>query len=268
MRMKKPTLFLTALLLCISVQAQAKKNTSIQASGVRDAIIKIKSPNPSEVLDAVMILGASRNTAATRPLMDLLSSGPRDDITNAAIDALGSLGDSASLDILLDYLNHRRSDVRERVILAVMDMQDARIDGALEAALRDSDPGVRNAAAMAIGNRGQTGSIPILFQAFERGVNEAAIAIGRIGDAKAAERLSTFLGRRDLIDVLPGLDEFLRRKDFADKGKLDILEQLFELAGPEVKRFLIAYASTFSEEQKRNKVKLKAEEIIRAIPDE
>lgn len=272
--MKTSRLVAFCLFVCLAAAwaqaapGKAKTNPVKETAAFQTAVLKLQSPNPAEVLESVMILGASGNPRAVGPLSDLLKTGPRDDISNAAVDALGSLGDPSGLDTLLSFLSHRRADLRERVIMAIMDMKDPRVDGAIENALRDSDVGVRNAAAMAIGNRGQTQSIPILFQAFERGVSEAAIAIGRLGDEGSAQRLVAFLGKRDLMEILPGLDEFLRREDFPAKGKLDILDSLLDLAGPEVKRFLIAYVSTFTEEQKRDKVKLKVEEIIRAIPDQ
>jgi len=264
-----------AFLCCILIGAAASgaparkaKEAAPEAGAFRDALVKLQSPNPTEVLNGVMVLGGSKSPKAVEPLITLLKNGPRDDITNAVIDALGALGDPTSLDILISYLNHRRSDIRQRVILAISEMKDQRIDAALENALRDSDAGVRNNAARAIGNRGQKQSIPILFKAFERGVTDAAVAIGQMGDADSARRLATFLGPRNLMDVLPGFDEFLRRNDFPEQGKLEILDHLLELAGPEVKRFLITFVAAFGEEDKRNKVKLKAEEIIRAIPDE
>ncbi|MCU0663377.1 MAG: hypothetical protein MUC50_13755, partial [Myxococcota bacterium] len=37
----------------------------------------------------------------------------------------------------------------------------------------------------------------------------------------------------------------LRRPDFSVKAKMAILDQLFELAGPEVKRFAVAYKASF-----------------------
>jgi hypothetical protein len=227
------------LLAALSTSAQISKRE------VKDAIYKLKSPNPEEVLSSVQLLAASGSSSAVGPLTDLLRSGPRNDITNAIIQALGSIGSKGSVAILIEYLDHRRPDARTAAIYALEAFKDNKVQGALENKLRDSDAQVRNAAALSLGKRGNKAAVPILYQAFDRGVHDAAIAIGQIGTPADAQRLAGYLGKSDIGVLLPGFDEFLRRPKFPQKAKLEILEQLFELAGPEVRRFAVAYKASF-----------------------
>ncbi|MDD5308121.1 MAG: HEAT repeat domain-containing protein [Deltaproteobacteria bacterium] len=275
MRTLSTVLALAAMLAAGTAAAAVGKaagtaSSAIGKQDVRDAIFKLKSPNPEEVLSSVQILAASGSKDAVNPLTDLLLSGPRDDITNAIITALGSIGDRASVDVLISYLNHRRPDARVVAIMAIEGYKEAKVTSALEGALRDSDVQVRSTAAMALGKRGSKGSVPILFQAFDRGVADAAIAIGQIGSPADAQRLAGYLGKNDVKLLLPGFDEFLRRADFAEPDKIKILDRLFELAGPDVRRFAVAYKASFPQGTEEDKSLLykKVCQMVRQIPEE
>lgn len=252
--MRNTIIFLFLSLLTapsLALGPREKKTDSPSADRkISDAMHKLKSPDPEEVMYAVQILATSGSPEAAGPLADLLRAGPRNDITNGVIQALGSIGDSRSIPLLLEYLGHRRPDTRVASIWALEDFEEPRVTRALENALRDSDSQVRSTAALALGKRGAADSVPILFLAFDRGVTDSAISIGQLGAPKDAKRLTDYLGRADIRVLLPGFDEFLRRPDFPEASKLEILTQLFELAGPEVKRFAIAYKASLPPETK------------------
>lgn len=239
-------LFLTLATPAVLAGPKAKATPTAGKQEVRDALHKLKSPNPEEVMNGVQVLAAASAKEAVGPLIDLLRSGPRNDITNSAVQALGSLGQKKALPILVEYLTHRRADARIAALFALEGFNDSSVTRAVEDCLRDSDSQVRATAALALGKRGDKASVPVLFRAFERGVADAAISIGQLGTPEDAQRLATYLGKMDVSVLLPGFDEFLRRPDFPVKAKLAILEQLFELAGPDVKRFAVAYKASFS----------------------
>jgi hypothetical protein len=169
----------------------------------------------------------------------------RTDITDAAIQALGAIGHKEALSTLLEYLHHRRPTARTMAIYALENQKGQEVTTAFENALRDSDSQVRSTAALALGKRGSASSVPVLFLAFDRGVDDAVIAIGQIGGPEDAKRLTTYLGKADINVLLSGFDEFLKRDKFPKEAKLAILEALFELAGPDVKRFAVAYKASF-----------------------
>jgi HEAT repeat protein len=167
-------------------------------------------------------------------------------------------------------LGHRRPDARVTTIYALENYKDNRVTHALEEALRDSDSQVRATAALALGKRGSLGSVPILFQAFDRGVYDAAISIGQLGTPEHASRLAKYLGKADIKVLLPGFDEFVRRPKFPKAAKLQILAQLFELAGPDVKRFAVAYKASFppGTDEDENELFKMASRMVRQIQEE
>ena len=256
-----------------SGKGKAAAKTTAPAIGsreVKDAIFKLRSPNPEEVLTSVQLLAASGSKDAVGPLTDLLRTGPRNDITNSILQALGSLGQRASVPILIEYLDHRRSDARVAALFALENFNDQKIIAAIESRLRDSDAEVRNTAALLLGKHGSAASVPILFQAFDRGVRDAVVAIGQVGSAEDAARLTQYLGKMDVAALLPGFEQFLARPNLPEKAKLAILEQLFELAGPDVRRFAVAYKATFppGTEEDENPLYKTVCRMIRQIAEE
>jgi HEAT repeat protein len=243
---------------------------SIGTREVKDAIHKLRSPNPEEVLTSVQLLAASGSKDAVGPLTDLLRTGPRNDITNSILQALGSLGQRVSMPILIEYLDHRRPDARVASLFALENFDDPKIITVIENRLRDSDAEVRNTAALLLGKHGSAASVPILFQAFDRGVRDAVVAIGQIGSAEDAARLTQYLGKMDVAMLLPGFEQFLARPNLPEKAKLAILEQLFELAGPDVRRFAVTYKASFppGTEEDENPLYKTVCRMIRQIAEE
>jgi hypothetical protein len=69
-------------------------------------------------------------------------------------------------------------------------------------------------------------------------VPEAALAIGRVADAPAIERLHGYLGHASLPPMLSAYEALLLRADVGEAEKLDIIARLGEVATPSVKGFL------------------------------
>jgi HEAT repeat protein len=252
----------------VAAQKENQERTAVPGD-VKNAVKNLASRDPDTVVEAVQILGASAHTAAVEPLLNLLKTGPRSDITDSVLFALGSIPGDEAVPVLIEYMNHRRPDARAAAIMALENKKGRSIAPALENALRDSDRQVRAAAALALGARGDTASVPILFTAFERDVPEAAIALGRLGSEKDAERLARYLGKEDIKVLLGGFEEFLKRETFPESGKLDILNRLFDLAGPDVWRFAVTFKSSFppDTDETENKVYKLVCRMVRQIKD-
>ncbi|MBN2714630.1 MAG: HEAT repeat domain-containing protein [Deltaproteobacteria bacterium] len=202
-------------------------------------VADLQSTDPEKVVVAIQMLGATGNPAACSEIIALLKTGPGNDITNLALQTLGVLGNPDAINTLVEYLNHRRSDARVIAILALEGYSSPKIKHALEQKLRDSDPQVRTNAAIALVTKGDASSVPILFKAFNRGVNDAAVAIGRLGARDDALRLTEYLGKLDISVLLPGFREFLTGSHLDDDMKLQVLNVLFDFAGPEVRQFAV-----------------------------
>lgn len=229
-------------------------------------IPRLHSANPDEVREAIDMLTIIDRPEVVAPLAELLRSGQTDAVTDRALDSLAAVAEPQSIEVLVEFTHHRRESARRRAYLALAAIHDSRVPTLIEQGLRDSDRAVRGAAALALGDIGARGSVPTLFRAFERGVLEAAIAIGKLGDSAAVTHFTESLNHQPLAVMLSGYEEFVRRADLNDQVKLRIVGSLAEVPGPMVKQFLQAYSRTFSERD-HGPVRRAVEEAIRIMPD-
>jgi hypothetical protein len=248
-------------------EKKAKKVKKVKMSPeVKEAVELLQSEKDETKIEGINKLAELADAGGVLPLVELLKEGQKDKVTHAAIDALGAISSPKAIPILVEYMRHRRPAVRIIAINAIAEIKDKQVSEALQNALKDSDPTVRKTAALALGRYGDQSAVDILFKAFDRNVVEAAIAIGQIGNMDDMERLSSYLGKSPLTILLPGFSEFLNRDDFSEKGKLKIIAKLKELAGPEVKQFLIKFVAGLPEDYE-GPVKKKAQEAINSIAD-
>lgn len=212
-----------------------------------EIVARLRSDNPDEVREAIDLLSVIDRREVVPPIVALLRSGPSDAITDRALEALRGLADPASVDVLSEFARHRRVGARRRAYQALAAIQDRRVPTLLEQGLRDSDRSVRATCALALGNIGARGSIDVLFRAFERGVVEAAVAIGKLGDAASVERFTAHLGQQPLSVMLSGYEQYLRRDDIDERTKIAIVNRLGEVSGRSVREFLSQYLATLPE---------------------
>jgi len=232
-----------------------------------EIVARLHSDNPDEVREAIDLLSVLDRPEVVPPLAELLRAGQPDPVANRALEALRGLASPASIDVLMEMTRHRRPGARRRAFLALAAIQDARVPALLAQGLRDPDRSVRGAAALALGERGATETLDSLFTAFDRGVIEAAIAIGKLVPGAGVERFDAYLGQRPLAVMLSGYGPLLRRTDISAAVKSAIVEKLGEVAGPSVRRFLVEYSTTFGERD-RSALKNLVAETIRRIPAE
>ncbi len=250
-------------------QAAADEGATADAPTLADLdtiVPKLESANADEVREAIDLLAVIDRPEVIPPLEHLLRSGQPDAITDRALEALGVLSHPSAIDVLAAFTHHRRPGARRRAYQSLASIQDRRVAELLERGLADSDRNVRATAALSLGDIGARGSLDILFRAFERGVVEAAIAIGKLGNRQSITRFDEYLGQRPLSIMLSGYNEFLRRSDIPVEAKTDIVAKLGEVAGPMVKRFLQDYLATFAERD-HSALRRAVEETARRIPD-
>ncbi|MCB9616546.1 MAG: HEAT repeat domain-containing protein [Sandaracinus sp.] len=231
---------------------------------------RLRSNDADQVREAIDLLTIIDRPEVVPPLAELVRAGQSDVITDRAIGALERIAEPSSIDLLTELLNHRRPGARRRAYAALAAIDDPRVRPLLERGLRDSDRSVRGAAALALGEIGAKQSLDLLFRAFERNVVEAAIAIGKLGDAESVERYHAFLGQEPLGVMLTGYDAFLRRSDVPLATKKAIVERLGEVAGVSVRRFLQDYLASFPErirDRGQRELKTLVEQTIARIPE-
>lgn len=176
---------------------------------------------------------------AVSGLVQALEQGPSDAQAVEALRALGTTRSDAALDALRQGMRHRVATVRVAAIQGLASFT-ARPDVAAQVALglRDHDALVRGQAAQALVAMGAREQVEALLLAFDRGVAEAAIAVGALGQDHHLPTFTSFLGKKPLAEMLAGYQTWLSRRDVSEATKIQIVATLEEMAGLTVKRFL------------------------------
>lgn len=269
----------TALLLAAlaphAARAQSENTAAEEPAGpqptVRDVdeiAARLTSNNPDEVREAIDLLSVIDHPSVVPHLATLLRSGRSDEVTDRALTALGGLAHASAIDVLVEFTRHRRAGARRLAYRALAAIDDPRVPALLEQGLRDSDRNIRAAAARSLGDIDARGSVDTLFVAFDRGVVEAAIAIGKLGNRGSVTRFTEHLGRVPLSVMLSGFTEYVRREDIPEEVKIEIVGRLGDVSGPLVRAFLQRYLDTFptTGRASRSRVRQVVIDTLRRIP--
>ncbi len=212
--------------------ASAASADDAQSTGARTE----RAPDEPS-LAAIAQLEQRGDAAARRKLEAWLHEGQADALADRALEALGTLAHADSLPVLASWRDHRRVGARVAAYVALAHVKDRKVPTLLAKGLRDADPRVRGKAADLLGGAGDASSVPLLLVAFERGVNEAAGSIGRLGDAAAVTAYTSLLGKKPLEVMLVGYELFLRRGDLPAESQLAIVAALEDLGTDDVRAF-------------------------------
>lgn len=256
-----------ALALAPAVSARAQARPAAAARGgtrapgqdvlsVREAREALRSTDPDRIIQGIDSLTVAGTDEAVTAIVELLRAGPIDRVTDYAVEKLGIIGRPSAIEELSNLTRHRRPAVRRAALNALAQIRDDRVRALLEGGLHDSDGEVRAEAAESLGAIGARAAVPLLFRAFERGVPEAAEAIGRLAepavavssepahdreDPRATSRrvtLAMWLGRAPLSVLLRGFEQFLNRRDVPVPLKVQIITRLEQQASAQVRDFL------------------------------
>jgi len=220
---------------------RAKKDpaaSSKNKAAIESARAMMASNRRENVEAGIQSLGLLGTPDAVEPIAERIRQGLPAELLETAIVTLMALGQPNAGPVLYELTAHRRADVRLRAVEAIPAARPPGAERALLAALSDSDPRVRSAAAVGLGELGASSAIEKLFLALDRGNMEASGAIGKSIAPGEAQRLTGYLGQVPLSSLGPALAEVLRRKDVAERSKLDIIARLEEVGTVEVKGYL------------------------------
>lgn len=232
-----------------------------------EIVPRLQSTSPDQVREAIDLLSVIDDPRVVPPLADLLRSGQPDAVVDRALEALRGLAAPTSIDVLTEFTRHRRAGARRRAYLALAAVRDRRVPALVEQGLRDSDRAVRGACALALGTMGASSSLDLLFRAFDRGVLEAAVSIGKLGNDASVERFTEHLGQVPLSVMLSGYEQFLRRTEISEQVKVDIVSRLGDVSGAAVRGFLAQYLDTFNARD-RGRLRTVVQDTLRRIPIE
>lgn len=252
--------------------AAGANGPSARAIPLRDAVQMLRSANADEVREGVAALTRIGSAEVVPPLVELIDGGLEDSLLDYIVEQLGFVGRPEAIPTLSSMMHHRRAEVRRRAVAALKGIfvrtRDARVPALLESGLRDSDANVRGESASALGEINARGSVALLQRAFERNVPEASVALGRLGDFAAAQRLMEFIGRMPLSVLIPGFEAFMARRDLTDDNRHAIVETLVARSPTRpVKEFLQRWVQGLPPND-RSRARQRAQLAIRQITDD
>lgn len=234
-----------ALVATASVaRAQHHRHHGQDAAAPSPLATQLASTDPAQVRTAIEGIALSGTAEGVAPLAARIEKGLPPDLLDAALEALTVLSRPEAGPVLLELASHRRPAVRAKAVSALVACHARGADGALTAALSDTDGTVRSAAALGLGQLGARSAVDELFLAFEKGVVEAATSIGQLASDADVPRLLTYLGHVPFDTVTPAFDELFARRDIQERTKLDLVAHLAELATPQAKTYLETLASS------------------------
>ena len=221
-------------LLCLSpIAAQAQEGMS-----EAEAVQMLGSDNPDVVRLGIETLGLSGTPSAAVAIGDRVVRGLPPELLDVAMTTLRVLGRPETVPVLTTLCHHRRVSVRARAYEPLAATRAPAAVAVLVDGLSDVDATVRGAAANGLAEIGTREQMPALLRAFDRGVAEAAPAIGKLGGPDDIRRLLGALGRLPLSSLAPGLSNALIRTDLPQRLRLDVVGRLQELGTAEVRAYL------------------------------
>lgn len=132
-----------------AVAAEALGGAGERALPILD---RTRSDHDGRVVEATATAyGELRHAAAVGWLVDVATGDGDRAGREAAVAALGAIGDEAALPTLLELVGAAPPQVRRRAVVALTVFDDPSVEPAIRAAARDRNPSVREAAEMVVG---------------------------------------------------------------------------------------------------------------------
>jgi len=212
-------------------------------------------------VDAAAALGKTNDPKALEALVAALDAGTTPKAAVALCAALGGKKDARAIPVLVQYAHHRAPEVRKAALGALAMINDKRSTAALMAGLGDSDAEVRAAAAKGIADRRDKGAEERLIKLMEHRDASAAGALAAIATPQLAHRLSEMLGTVPDPILCTALGEMLKRADFPEPIRVEVVRTLSKVPGVDSTAVLIDYIAS-TERDKNRGSRLEAQKIV------
>ncbi len=188
------------------------------------------------LIAALRSIASSRNAHSEMLVANVLERGSSEGVLVEALRAAGFLKAPSLSRLIAPYVRHRSEEIARGAVRALSKTGGHDAIVALENSLRSSDPLIRGRAASALGMMGVREALPDLFRALDRGVAEAAAAIGQLCLSDECQRFADLTGRIPFDIVTTGLDQILFRppSEISDVRKIQIIHLLRSLGTKEV----------------------------------
>lgn len=220
------------LMLATSTEARAQDSET-----EAQALAMLESRSVDEIRLGIETLGLSPSPRAADALAARVRRGLPPPLLEAALSTFGAMQQPTSVGVVLELARHRDAGVRAKAVEVLGVLGGADATAAMRRGLDDESRTVRVAAVRAMNAALDRGGVPTLMRAFDRGVLEAAEAIGHLGSPDEVRALLGHLGITPFEAIMPGLAEALRRGDLPQRLRLDIVARITELGTENARRF-------------------------------
>jgi len=187
-------------------------------------------------------LGRLGAQEAVDPLMELVRGDAEIMPRQAAVAALGEIGDARATEVLLEALVDELPDLRFQATSALTQVNPTAAALPLRRVLGDADAEVRASAAAALGDLGDGHAADDLCELLDDtdvAVRlEAAVALSKLDDSRGQQALARFLDDRDY--GLLAAEQIFRRPDAASAAVLN--EVLDRWLAPRIQKVWAAAA--------------------------
>jgi HEAT repeat protein len=165
----------------------------VSAADINTYLTALNDSDSSNRLLAVAALGSTGDTAAIDPVVEAMAKNQADSSNPVYLLTLNKLGKTA-IDPILSLLKNEDAQIRSMAALVLGSSKDARAIEPLKQSLSDRESNVRQLSALALGVIGDPQATDALIFALTDNDSSvrsfAAVALGLIGDEKAKEPLS------------------------------------------------------------------------------
>lgn len=136
------------------VRAEAVEVLTLAGPSVQESLLRYRSAEDPVVTEAVATsLGEVGSGASVDWLMEAAAGSGDRLVREAAVAALGAIGDPRAESLLLDLAASAPPQVRRRAVVALTAFDGEKVEAAIQGAVGDRNPMVREVAEMLVGRR-------------------------------------------------------------------------------------------------------------------
>jgi len=215
----------------------------------------------AKAVEAATALGKAPEPKAVESIVAALDAGTTPKVAVALLGGLAAKKDARALTTELQYAHHRAPEVRRAALGALAQLKEPKATEALLAVLGDSDAEVRATAARGLGERKERGAEERLINLMEHRDASSATALAAIATPQLAHRLSEMLGTVPDPILCTTLGEILKRADFPEPIRVEVVRTLAKVPGVDATAVLVEYVA-LTERDKNRPSRLEAQKIV------
>jgi HEAT repeat protein len=209
----------------------------------------LSSGDPAQIEQGLLKLQTVRHKAYAALVEKVLVRGGNEPVVRSALSVARRFASESSSAVVAPYLSHRLAVIRREAVLTLAATKVPAAVAALKLCLRNSDAGLREACATALGDLADPSAVPDLLVALDRGITAAALSIGKLCGDDACGKFVERLGKVPFEAMSEGLVEAIVRTDgrVSADTKVSLIASVANLRTPEAKASLRGALSRFPE---------------------